>query len=107
MEVIWENPPPQGTKWAEYIVDYVNALKARPGEWGELPPKEGEYFPSTLAASIRKYNPHVETTMRPAGKPNRFRIWGKYNAPEPEPTPEPEPEETEPEGPPTKRRGAW
>jgi len=106
MELLWGNPPPPGNKWSTFIVEVVTALRTRPGDWAEIPPKDGEYFPSTFAGTVRKYEPLVETTMKPSGEKNRFRVWARYNGPTEEPK-EPEPPKEPETEPPVKTRKGW
>jgi len=83
LDVIWGDPPPTG-KYGALLERYVNALKTRPGEWGELPAQDGEYYPLSVGTSLRKAYPDVEYTSRTTDSPNRVRIWARWIESDPE-----------------------
>lgn len=85
MEIIWHDPPPKTTgKYGTWFIEFTEALKANPNQWGELPPFNGtETYSNTVQTTLRKNFPAFEFAARPVpGNPNRIRLWGRYPEPE-------------------------
>lgn len=82
-EVIWQEPPSYG-KHGQRIERFVELLKTKPGEWGELPPlktEDGdEYYPSSVPSLLRKrYGNEVEMrSVSHSTNPVRVRIFARY-----------------------------
>jgi hypothetical protein len=80
--VVWGDPPPTG-KYGLLIEGFVERLKARPGEWGSLPPFEGGWYPMSVATALNKgYGGDIEVTTRATETKNKNRIYARWVGPE-------------------------
>lgn len=86
-DVIWDEPPPTG-KYGTRLERFVNKLKDKPGEWGQLPPyknDDGEetFYPLSVLTTLRKaYGERVDYTSRATDTVNRNRIWARWVEPD-------------------------